>query len=163
MFSGAFADRVPPLYVTTNFSQGHIVPKAMTCDGGNLAPTVKVSPLPVQTRAWAIVLSDPDAPGKTFYHWLVWNIPVETLALVPPGLPEGSQVGRNDFGNINYGGPCPPAGTNHHYVLTVYALNSKLSLPKGATAPQFLKAIEGHAVHQGYETATYQRAPRRAP
>lgn len=99
---------------------------------------------------------DPDAPGGTFTHWLVYGIPpgISRLAAVPAGAAEGV----NDFGGHGYGGPCPPPGAAHHYHIVVLALDTRLGLSAGATRPDLESRISGHVLGKGEVVATYQRA-----
>ena len=85
------------------------------------------------TRSIALILDDPDVPGKTWVHWVIYNIHANSRALLP-GVPknktldDGSLQGKNDFGRIGYNGPCPPPGKPHRYFFNVYALDTTLSL-----------------------------------
>ncbi len=99
---------------------------------------------------------DPDAPGGTFTHWLVYRIPpgITSLAAVPPGAAEGV----NDFGRRGYGGPCPPRGAAHHYHFVVLALDIRLGLAAGARRSDLDARISGHVLGRGELVATYQRA-----
>ena len=104
----------------------------------------------------------PDAPSGTFTHWVLYNIPAGARSLAA-GLPrlaqlaDGPRQGRNDFGKPGYGGPCPPRGTEHRYIFTLYALGTSVDLPLGATREQVERAIKGHVLAQGELTARYGR------
>ena len=97
--------------------------------------------LPDSTQFIALIADDPDAPGQTFVHWVIYNIPADSSGL-PPGVPknntldDGSLQGNNNFGRIGYNGPCPPPGNPHRYFFKVYVLDTKLSLKSGATRSQ---------------------------
>ena len=99
---------------------------------------------------------DPDAPGGTFTHWLVYGLlpGISSLAAVPGGAAEGV----NDFGRRGYGGPCPPRGPAHHYHFVVHALDTRLGLAAGATRPNLESRISGHVLATGELVAAYQRA-----
>ncbi len=99
---------------------------------------------------------DPDAPGGTFTHWLIYRIPpaMTSLAAVPPGAAEGV----NDFGRRGYGGPCPPRGAAHHYHVVLLALDTQLGLAAGARRPDLDSRISGHVLGRGELVATYRRA-----
>ena len=99
---------------------------------------------------------DPDAPGGTFTHWLVYGLPpgASSLAAVPAGPAEGV----NDFGRRGYGGPCPPRGAAHHYHLVVLALDTPLGLAAGAARSELEACTSGHVLARGELVATYQRA-----
>jgi hypothetical protein len=108
------------------------------------------------TQELVIEMLDPDAPGGTFTHWLVYGLPpgLASLAATPAGAAEGV----NDFGRRGYGGPCPPRGPAHHYHLVVLALDTRLGLPAGAARPELESRISGHVLAKGELVATYQRA-----
>jgi Raf kinase inhibitor-like YbhB/YbcL family protein len=113
------------------------------CKGKNLSPALFWSGAPADTKSFAIMVHDPDAPtGSGFWHWVVYNIPAGTESIPAEagdvkkkGMPVGSVQGRNDFGTFGYGGPCPPPGKPHHYHFRIYALKvPKLDVPSDATA-----------------------------
>jgi hypothetical protein len=133
------------------FSAEGTIPDRYTCEGANVSPTLRWSHAPEGTQGFALVCEDPDAPGGTFTHWLIYDIPPAREELpedVPaePTLSWGAAQGRNDFGNVGYGGPCPPAGETHRYFFRLYALDQALDLPPGASRSQLLSAIEEHAL-----------------
>lgn len=109
-----------------------------------------------------LIVDDLDAPGGVFTHWIVFNIPSNTRELpeaVPtqPQLSSGAIQGKNDFGRIGYGGPCPPPGRPHRYQFTLYALDQPLDLKSGVSRKQVLDAIHGHILAQGQLMGIYQR------
>lgn len=131
------------------------------CQGNNTAPQIAWRNAPAGTRSFALTLFDPDAnAGKGWWHWLVVDIPASAKSLSAGGkLPQGAFSLHNDFGEAGYGGPCPPPGDKpHHYVLTVYALDTD-HLPLTATSkPDTARAtIEKHALAQASITARYGR------
>lgn len=87
---------------------------------------------------------DPDAPGGTFTHWTLWNVPPTRRGLA--SATRWRLQGRNTFGRIGYGGPCPPAGATHHYIFRVWAVNAVLQLPRGASPSAFANALRGHVL-----------------
>lgn len=93
-------------------------------------------------------MDDPDAPGGTWVHWVLFNIPVGMRTLPEDLHTRSISVGKNSWGDMQYGGPCPPSGT-HRYFFKLYALDSHLSLSPGATKDQVLKAMDGHTLAQG--------------
>jgi len=111
---------------------------------------------PSGTQELAIEMLDPDAPGDTFTHWLVYGMPpnISSLAAVPAGAAEGV----NDFGRRGYEGPCPPRGAAHHYHFVVLALDTRLGLPAAATKSDLEARSSGHVLGRGELVATYQRA-----
>jgi Raf kinase inhibitor-like YbhB/YbcL family protein len=139
----------------------------MGCTGNNLSPALSWSGAPAGTKSFALTVYDPDAPtGSGWWHWVVYNIPANVTSL-PSGagdasknlLPAGAAQGNTDFGTPGYGGPCPPAGDKpHHYIFTVYALNTdKLDIPANATAAYVGFNIHGHQLGKATLTALYGR------
>jgi Raf kinase inhibitor-like YbhB/YbcL family protein len=137
---------------SSNFKNGQAIPARFTCDGANVSPDIQWSALPTGTKSIAIVMDDSDTP-MSFTHWLAYDIPAGTH-----DIPEGASTpsmrlghaaeGANNFGNIGYGGPCPPHGT-HHYHFRVYALDVDLALPSGQSKEQLANAVKGHVLAKG--------------
>lgn len=128
------------------FKQGQAIPKKFTCQGGDVSPELVFLDTPQETKSFALIVDDPDAPSGTFDHWIAWNIPGNAK-----GLPEGGKPanqGKNGFGNVGYGGPCPPPGKPHRYFFKLYALDTQLNLPNGASKEQLESALEGHVIEQ---------------
>ena len=116
------------------FGQNKPIPAQFTCHGANRSPALTWSGMPAGTKAFVLVVVDPDANG--FVHWTVLDLKPTTTGLPRGVAPTATSVqqGRNDFGNVGYGGPCPPSGT-HHYRFTLSALAAPLALgghPSGA-------------------------------
>jgi Raf kinase inhibitor-like YbhB/YbcL family protein len=131
------------------------IPARFTCDGQDVSPPLRWTRPSPRARSLALELQDPDAPGGVFKHWLLWNVSPRSRGL-PPHVSWRLQ-GRNSFGRIGYSGPCPPAGSTHHYVFTLFALDRKLTLPRGASSSRFRAAISGHVVSRGKLVGTYGR------
>ncbi len=144
------------------FSSGANVPKRNSCDGEDLSPALAWSAPPAGTRSLAIIADDPDAPRGTFTHWLAYNIPAEKREL-PAGVPaaatlaEGGAQGRNGFGKLGYGGPCPPPGKPHRYFFRVFALDVTLAVKPGADREELERAMQGHVLAQGELMGRYGR------
>ena len=138
------------------------IPAEYTCDGADQSPPLSWNKLPYGTQTVALVVDDPDAPGGTWVHWVVYNLPTSIREL-PPGihavseLPNGGRQGTNSFKRIGYGGPCPPQGTRHRYFFRLYALDTALDLAPGATKAQLMQAMEPHILGVGELIATYAR------
>lgn len=130
---------------SSSFKNLEKIPFKYTCDGENTSPPLTITNIPSQTKSLAISLLDPDALVGTFTHWLMWNIPINTVEIVEGKPPKEAIEGANDFGNIGYGGPCPPNDT-HRYVFKVTALDSLLKLPAKANIEDFTSAIKGHII-----------------
>jgi Raf kinase inhibitor-like YbhB/YbcL family protein len=146
----------------TSTSFQNQIPAKYTCSGAGLSPQLAWNAPQTRTSSFALIVTDPDAPRGTWVHWVLYNLPAETRAL-PEGLPalgqlpDGALQGRNDFGEIGYGGPCPPPGPPHHYHFTLYALDAKLNLPVGAMRAQVEAAMQGHILAKGELVGSYQR------
>ena len=143
------------------FSAGQSIPRQYTCQGADRSPALSWSGAPQGTKSFALITEDPDAPSGTWIHWVIFNLPAATTSL-PEGVPTtdsaaGGTQGRNDFGKIGYGGPCPPPGKPHRYFFKLYALDTKLELKSGATKPDVEQAIHGHVLAQAELMGTYQR------
>jgi Raf kinase inhibitor-like YbhB/YbcL family protein len=145
------------------FADGTKIPKRFTGDGGDVSPALRWGAPPQGTRSFAMVLDDPDAPGRTWVHWILYGLPETERELaenLPPGpdLPSGARQGRNDFGGLGYGGPCPPRGSAHRYCFRLYALDVSLKLRAGATRVELDRAMRGHILAQAELTGRYRRA-----
>jgi len=151
--------------VSGDFRHGERIPERFTCDGEDLSPTLAWHGVPVETRSFALVCDDPDAPRGTWVHWLLYNLPAEAAELgagVPrlPELPSRARQGINDSGDLGYGGPCPPAGKPHRYFFRLHALDSLLHLPPGISRPDLEQAMAGHVLAVGTLMGTYERRRR---
>ena len=137
-------------------------PKRETCDGQNTSPQLAWSGAPPATKSFAMILDDPDAPGGTFTHWIVWNIPNGTHEL-PENLPktaelaDGARQGRNDFGTVGYGGPCPQPGKPHRYFFRLFALDNVPAVKAGAGRGELERALQGHILARGELMGRYAR------
>lgn len=137
----------------SEFSGDGIIPAKYTCNGENISPPLGIDDIPEGARSLVLIVDDPDAWGEPWIHWLVFNIPV--LDHIEEASAPGIQ-GVNDFGQMGYGGPCPPSGT-HHYVFRLYALDSAIDLPEGANRAQLEKAMHGHILAQAQTTGIYAK------
>ena len=144
------------------FQEGDKIPSKYTCEGQDVSPALTWGEPPVGTQSFALVMDDPDALGGVFTHWVIFNIPSDSRQLaeaIPTQaqLTTGALQGKNDFGRIGYGGPCPPPGRSHRYQFTLCALDQPLDLKAGASKKQVIDAMQGHILAQGQLTGTYQR------
>ncbi len=137
------------------FENGGRIPALYTCDGDDISPPLQITGVPQEAESLALVMDDPDAPEGTFDHWIVWNIPADTTA-VPEGKEPKGVVGRNGFGNLGYGGPCPPRGT-HSYRFKLYALDAALDLTPGSSKKRLEKAMRGHILAEALLEGRYSR------
>ncbi len=144
------------------FGNGEKIPQKYTGDGADVSPPLEWTDPPAGTLSFALICDDPDAPKKTWTHWVIANIPADRRSLeegVPANraLPSGAVQGQNDFGKIGYGGPAPPKGKPHRYFFRLYALNEHMLGKAGATKDELLKAMEGHILGEAQWMGTYQR------
>ncbi len=147
---------------TPAFSHNGKIPPEYTCDGADRSPELDWNDSPPNTRRFALIADDPDAPGGTWVHWVIYDIPGEARKLstgVPrqKTLPDKTQQGITDFRKIGYGGPCPPPGKPHRYVFKLMALDAETGLPPGATKRQLLDAVKGHVLAQAEIVGVYGR------
>ncbi len=148
------------------FEEGAEIPTRFTCDGEDVSPPLAISGVPENARTLALIVDDPDAPGGTFVHWLLWNLPPGVRELpedVPPddvvtGLGD-ARHGITDFKRVGYGGPCPP-DRRHTYRFMLYALDTALDLEAGANRKTLDDAMKGHIIAEAILRATYDRPNR---
>ena len=141
--------------VSPAFRDGGEIPKKYGCSGTSTSPPLSIAGVPATAKSLALVVTDPDAPGGTFTHWVVWNLPAATSSLPEGQTPPGSE-GQNDYGRSGYGPPCPPSGS-HHYVFDLYALDAMLNLAPSAKRADVENAVKGHLVAQARITGTYRK------
>jgi Raf kinase inhibitor-like YbhB/YbcL family protein len=129
------------------------------CTSANVSPALAWSGA---TKSFAISMYDPDAPtGSGFWHWWVVNIPADVTSLPKgagggTGMPAGAMQGRNDYSTTSYGGPCPPPGKPHHYVITVYALDvDKLDVDQNASPAVIGFNAHAHTLAKATLTGLY--------
>jgi Raf kinase inhibitor-like YbhB/YbcL family protein len=143
------------------FDEGGSIASRYTCDGPGVSPPLSWDSVPSGTQSWTLIVDDPDAPGGTFVHWVIYDLPSDTRRL-PEDVPNrqtlssGAQQGVNGAGGVGYTGPCPPSGT-HRYFFKVYALDTRLDLDAGATRERLSGAMEGHVLAEGQLMGTYRR------
>lgn len=149
--------------VCSEFPNGKPIPQRFTCDGGDISPQFWWEEAPRETKSFALIIHDPDAPGRDgFTHWVVYDIPASVKKIpenVPPNrdrVPNVGVQGRNDAGKIGYMGPCPPSGT-HRYFVGLYALRKELGLPPGRTRQELESAMEGQIIEKAETMGTYAR------
>lgn len=138
------------------------IPSRFTCEGKDESPALQWSGTPAETRSFALIVDDPDAPVGTWVHWVAFNIPADKHDLAQgiartADLPDGTRQGTNDFKRLGYGGPCPPPGKPHRYFFKLYALDRTLDLPGGASKAQLLAAMQDHILGQAELMGKYKR------
>jgi len=147
---------------STAFTEGQAIPAQYTCQGGDSSPALAWTGTPANTKSFALIADDPDAPAGTWVHWVIYDLPSTTRALPEnvakqPVLEDNSKQGLNDFQRVGYGGPCPPAGKPHRYYFKLFALDEMLYLKPGATKKDVELAMKGHILAEGQLMGTYQR------
>jgi len=135
------------------FKNNEYIPKRFSCRGENINPALLIENIPPGTKSIALIFDDPDAPGRTWVHWVVFDIPVAS-EIKENSIP-GKQ-GVNDSGRISYDGPCPPFGT-HRYVFKAYALDAELKLEEGITKAELEAAMKGHVLDKTELTGLFKK------
>ena len=160
--SGTIGEGKPTLELTSSSFQEGKISKKFTCDDVDISPELAWATPPAGTRSFALIVVDRDSLlGYSFVHWVLYDLPAEKRELLEglpkqEQLPDGSRQGLNDFDNTGYVGPCPPGKSAHRYVFMLYALDSILNLPPGATRKQVENALKGHILAHGELTGRYQ-------
>lgn len=143
---------------STGFRDGQPIPRQYTCDGQNISPVVAWSGAPSQTASLVLIVDDPDAPSGVWTHWVVFDLPPSATELPENAASvAGGKQGLNDFKKAGYNGPCPPAGKVHRYFFRIFALDTMLNLPAGATRKAVESAMNKHILAQGQLMGTYER------
>lgn len=144
---------------------GEEIPTKYTCDGADISPPLSWIDVPGEAKSLALIFDDPDSPNGIWSHWVLYDLPVDRESLSEgfgsaERKPERDGVqGRNDFGKIGYGGPCPSGATEHRYYFRLYALDEALELPPGANRQQLLDRMQGHVVANTEWMGRYTRRP----
>lgn len=144
------------------FQPNTSIPSHYTCDGDNVSPPLEWAGIPPGTQTLVLICEDPDVPetirkDRMYNHWVLFNIPTSVV-----GLPENAQDfsgalrGKNTSGKLGYTGPCPP-DRQHRYFFKLYALDTALKLPEGATKAEVIDAMQGHILAQTELLGLYER------
>jgi len=146
---------------SSSFNNGELIPSKYTCDGKNISPSLSWDKPADSIKRFAIIVEDPDSPGGTFVHWVVYNIPSNIKNLpddITPikNIPDEVLLGTNSFGHIGYGGPCPPSGT-HRYIFRIYGLSNVVHLEAGAEKGELMRAMQKHIIAEGELMGKYSR------
>jgi Raf kinase inhibitor-like YbhB/YbcL family protein len=143
------------------FGDGDPIPRRFSCDGDDVSPPLSWTAPPAESASLALIVDDPDAPAGTWVHWVLWGIPADSGGL-PEAIPasarleDGTTSGKNSWGRLGYGGPCPPRGT-HRYFFKLYALDASPDIEPGATKERLLAAMKGHILAEARLMGTYTR------
>jgi Raf kinase inhibitor-like YbhB/YbcL family protein len=147
------------------FVDGGWIPVKYACTdygGQDISPELNWADMPAATRSLALIFDDPDSTVGLLNHWIVFNIPPSVSQLPEDAagreqLPSGALQGKNGLDVVGYVGPCPPNEPVHHYVFTLYALDSLLDLDTGASKGEVMKAMQGHVLGHGHLTGLFQQ------
>jgi len=131
--------------IVSVFQNNEKIPEKYTCRGKDINPPLKIENIPQKTQSLVLMIDDPDAPNGTWIHWMVANIDPNTAIIAENSVPQDAVQGKNSWGKIAYGGPCPPSGT-HRYFFKIYALDQKLDLKEGFTFEELSQKMKGHVL-----------------
>ncbi|MGQ9722225.1 MAG: YbhB/YbcL family Raf kinase inhibitor-like protein [Candidatus Jordarchaeum sp.] len=138
-----------------DFEHEGMIPSQFTCDGPDISPQLEWSEAPKETKSFALIVDDPDAPVGLWVHWLVCDIPPKVNNIPRNSLPRNARQVKNDFGKVEYGGPCPPSGT-HRYFFKLYAL--KVEKLEGVNDKKsFYKKVEENKIAEAVLMGRYKR------
>jgi Raf kinase inhibitor-like YbhB/YbcL family protein len=146
---------------SSSFVHEDMIPAKYTCDGQNISPPLAWSGAPQETKSFALICDDPDAPAGTWVHWIIFDIPSNVNSL-PEKVARQEEIaglgknGKNSSRRYGYDGPCPPGGT-HRYYFKLYALDTMLNLNAGLSKEELLKAIKGHVLAEAQVMGRYKR------
>jgi Raf kinase inhibitor-like YbhB/YbcL family protein len=129
------------------FTQRGMIPRQYSRDGGDKSPPLRIEDVPEGTKSLVLIMDDPDAPSRTYNHWILFNISPATQEIRENAPPVMATQGRNDWGEVGYGGPQPPSG-EHRYFFRLYALDTVLSLSHGAKRPEVDQAMADHILDE---------------
>jgi len=145
------------------FKHGEQIPGKYTGDGDDLSPPLAWTEPPEGTVELALICDDPDAPGGTWNHWVVYGLSPDARHL-KEGIPTPATVaepalkqGVTSFRKTGYGGPSPPPGKAHRYQFTLYALSEKLDLEPGTKKQAVLDAMQGKIIAKSLLEGIYGR------
>jgi Raf kinase inhibitor-like YbhB/YbcL family protein len=125
------------------FTDGGKIPDKYSKYGENKIPPLHIDDIPERARSLALIVDDPDAPSGTFNHWLLFNVDPRTRDIKEDCVPVIATQGRNDYGEVEYGGPRPPSG-EHRYFFKAFALDTVLPLSRGTSRPQLEREMQNH-------------------
>jgi len=135
------------------------------CGGENISPELRWGNAPADTKSFAITMYDPDAPTEHgWWHWMVVNIPSKINFFPRNAGSVGNKYFNlglqcvNDYGEVGYGGPCPPPGKPHRYIITIYALDvAKLNVSKEINPQKLYSIILSHTIQKDSIKSLYKR------
>ena len=146
---------------SSSFKHEDMIPAKYTCDGRITSPPLAWSGAPKETKSFALICDDPDAPAGTWVHWVIFDIPTNVNSL-PERVPDRKKsrvwekAAKTLHSILGYDGPCPPSGT-HRYYFKLYALDAMLNLNAGLSKEELLKAMKGHILAEAQLMGRYKR------
>lgn len=144
---------------SSGFKNEEFIPQKYTCDGEDISPPLEWDTVS-SAKTYAVIVEDPDAPGGTFIHWVIYNIKNNKL---PENIKKSEKTeygvqGLNDFDRVGYGGPCPPrTHPPHRYYFNIYAIDVELPVKSKVTADMLKRMMQGHIIDQGVIMGKYKR------
>lgn len=145
-----------------SFTDGGVLPARFSCKGAGLSPPLSWQGAPAETKCFALICDDPDAPRGNFVHWVLYDLPANVTAL-PEGiksagqLPSGAKAGKNDsLSGAIFVPACPPAG-EHRYFFRIYASGRPTNLKPGARKEELIKAMGGHILAEAQIMARFRK------
>ena len=150
---------------STAFHDGSEIPSQYTCEGADPSPPLAWTGMPDDTRSFALIVDDPDAPDPkaprmVYVHWVLYDIPASRSGLdeaAATALPAGVREGMNDWKRTGWGGPCPPIG-RHRYYFKLYALDAMLGDLGTPSKSALLAAMAGHVLEEAVLMGTYEKS-----
>jgi Raf kinase inhibitor-like YbhB/YbcL family protein len=148
----AFNSQAALTLSSPDFTNNNKIPAEFTCQGKNISPALSWSGAPQNTQTFVLVERDPDAPMGTWVHWLLYNIPGSVHEIAQNS--SAGTSGLNGWNKLGYGGPCPPTGV-HHYIFTLYALDTNLNFPSKVKWEKIDEAMKAHILEKTELTGLY--------
>lgn len=147
--SGASSSATGLTIESSAFKDNEMVPERYSCKGSNTPPPLNWGGTPLSAKDVAIIVTDPDAPGGVFVHWIVTGLPLTAGGSISGKLPPGAKAEKNSADQAGYTGMCPPAGQTHTYIFEVLALKTVPKFPDGMSPVDKVKALRADASHGG--------------
>jgi Raf kinase inhibitor-like YbhB/YbcL family protein len=144
---------------SNSFKNNEYIPKKFTCEGLDVSPHLQWENVPDGTKSYVLIVDDPDAPVGIWVHWVVYNIPANIKSFTENINFKNTQIkqGLNDFGKLNYGGPCPPRGKPHRYFFKIYAVDIPTDFKEGLTKNEIINKISSHIIDEAELIGLFKR------
>ncbi len=145
------------IITSSAFTNNSPIPDEFTCNGSDINPPLSIGGIPEDAQSLVLIIEDPDAPIGTWDHWLIYNIDPTLTEISPDSVPINGIEVINSFGKVNYGGPCPPVGQNHHYYFKIYALSAMLDSALIMDKPSLMETMKPYILASAELIGTYSR------